>query len=362
MTNDPSLTDKDQGKDPQDSNPDNELEGRPAAGPGPRLKEQRENRGLTVGQAAQELRVLASILQALEENRFEVLEAPIFVRGHLRNYARLLELPETEILQEYDATLPEEVSFDPKVNHHRQEPVVGGGTPRWIFPVAWLVILAMLVMGGLWWYAGPHRDPVAGVDSLSTTAEANGEMDRTVAPSPEADESDQGELQGESLERPRLDTRTELAVVGSDAGPDAVTTAASGESPETAEAAETAGLGQEVAQALDERLPEMDEPSPGADEPAVEEVRSVPEGAVERGLVLELEADSWLEVRAADDSQLFYGLAQEGQQLELTGLAPIELFMGNAPAILLQVDGEPVDFSGRIRSDNTARVVVNPPE
>ncbi|MCP1727328.1 cytoskeleton protein RodZ [Natronospira proteinivora] len=357
MTDDPSLMDSDQGKDPHDTKQDDLADKQSSAGPGERLRQQREDRGLSLGQAAQELRVLSSILQALEENRFEVLEAPIFVRGHLRNYARLLELPETEVLQEYEATLPEEVHFDPKVNHHRQEPVVGGGTPRWIFPVAWLVVIAMLLMGALWWYAGPHRDPVAGIGSLENNMEAE-------APdqgSPENLASASGQEEADGL---HLDTRTDLSVIGTEG--DTEMTPALASAGEEDGAPEFSGLEEEIGQALDDRLPEMET---GSTEPVAEEDAGqtepetvVPENAVERALVLEMTGDSWLEVRAADGEQLFYGLAQEGQHLELDGLAPIELFMGNAPAIELQVDGESMEFSGRIRNDNTARVVVNPPE
>ena len=68
------------------------------------LRTAREARGLSVHKVAQDMHVSDDVIQALEHDDFAHLGAPIFVRGHLRNYARLLGLPEAEVLAvEHDA-------------------------------------------------------------------------------------------------------------------------------------------------------------------------------------------------------------------------------------------------------------------
>ena len=41
------------------------------------------------------------MIEALEANRFDDLGAPVFARGHLRKYARLVDLEPTTILEAY---------------------------------------------------------------------------------------------------------------------------------------------------------------------------------------------------------------------------------------------------------------------
>ncbi len=65
-----------------------------ALGLGERLRSARKARALTLEQAAFSIRLEASVLRALEDERYEVLGAAVFVRGHLKAYARLLGLSE----------------------------------------------------------------------------------------------------------------------------------------------------------------------------------------------------------------------------------------------------------------------------
>lgn len=54
------------------------------------LKAAREKRGLGVIQVAEKLHVDVTIVEALEAGEFGRVGPPVFVRGHLRHYARLL--------------------------------------------------------------------------------------------------------------------------------------------------------------------------------------------------------------------------------------------------------------------------------
>ncbi|MEY4763031.1 MAG: hypothetical protein RLZZ200_2887 [Pseudomonadota bacterium] len=66
------------------------------SGLGELLKSAREKCGTTLADAAGKLRVDVSVLEALEDERFLDLGAPVYVRGHLRRYAELLgEAPDT---------------------------------------------------------------------------------------------------------------------------------------------------------------------------------------------------------------------------------------------------------------------------
>jgi cytoskeleton protein RodZ len=66
--------------------------GHPASGCGAFLRQAREAAGLSLQQAGAELKMPLRVLQALEEENWLQSGAPVFVRGQLRSYARLLKV------------------------------------------------------------------------------------------------------------------------------------------------------------------------------------------------------------------------------------------------------------------------------
>jgi len=69
----------------------------PASSPGvgERLREARVEAGLSVAEVAARLRMQLRMVAALEAEDWERLGAPVFIRGQLRSYLRLLKLPES---------------------------------------------------------------------------------------------------------------------------------------------------------------------------------------------------------------------------------------------------------------------------
>ena len=59
---------------------------------GPTLKAAREERGLSISEVAHSLKFAPRQLEALEQERFDLLPGGTFVRGMVRSYARLLKL------------------------------------------------------------------------------------------------------------------------------------------------------------------------------------------------------------------------------------------------------------------------------
>ena len=66
---------------------------------GESLKTAREERGLSVAEVAQSLKFAPRQIEALEQDRFDLLPGGTFVRGMVRSYARLLKLPPEPMLE-----------------------------------------------------------------------------------------------------------------------------------------------------------------------------------------------------------------------------------------------------------------------
>ena len=100
-----------------------EEEGNAAAEPADRrLRAAREERGLSVDEVAHDLHLDRNIILALESADYEGLGAPVFVRGYLRSYARLLELPEEDIVAAFDAPEIEPDEFRTRSMHTEVKP------------------------------------------------------------------------------------------------------------------------------------------------------------------------------------------------------------------------------------------------
>jgi len=119
--------------------------------PGARLRAAREARGLSIEDVGERLRLSAALVLAMEQDRLALLGAPVFARGHLRNYALLVGVPEQEIMADCDVDVVPQPSF---LTSHDLRPMARNRA-RWVWPVA-AVLLAIAVVAAFWWWtAGP---------------------------------------------------------------------------------------------------------------------------------------------------------------------------------------------------------------
>lgn len=118
-----------------------------AASAGMRLRAAREALGLSIEDAADRLRLNAALVLAMEENRFALLGAPVFARGHLRNYALLLGVPEQEVVADAGVDEVPEPSFLPALGLNSR----ARGRARWAWPVAALALAIVVVIAFWWW-------------------------------------------------------------------------------------------------------------------------------------------------------------------------------------------------------------------
>lgn len=127
-----------------------------ALGLGERLRSARKARALTLEQAAYELKVDIKVLQALEDERYDMLGAAVFVRGHLKAYARLLGLSEQAVLEAYRIADPSS-EVPPRVAREVEKPLSTSPGPLAIVAA---IILALVVMGLLYLFGSGSGAPV----------------------------------------------------------------------------------------------------------------------------------------------------------------------------------------------------------
>jgi cytoskeleton protein RodZ len=292
--------------------PDNNGEIRPAPraqpaalGLGERLRSARKAKALSVAQVSEALRLEEPLVVALEEERFEALGAPVFVRGHLRRYAQLVGLSTQSVMDAYLAAAPESTEL-PTLARPRAEPelVRAGPWTLWVAGAVVLVVVVLVLAGG----DEPETKPP------STTAPVQLAPEPVPVPVPVP-------LPG-TVQSPAAAAPEQSPAVPSVATPDAAP-AATGVAPA---------------------------PGPVAAPPMPERLQ----------LVLQFAEDGWVNIADAD-RRLLYGLQRAGTRRELEGRPPFRLMLGNARGTTVSVAGSRYPIPPEKIADNVARFDIAAP-
>lgn len=138
----------------------------PASGPGMMLAQARGELGLTLDQVAEQMKVSVSYLQALEQDSYESLPGATFVRGYLRNYARLLQLDEEAVVELCTC----QIDHGNRRHDNGRPDAVQGLAPRQTLMIGSMVLLViLLVVGGYLWSSNdssPDAEPTSAPQEL----------------------------------------------------------------------------------------------------------------------------------------------------------------------------------------------------
>lgn len=320
-----------------------------AQGPGDKLQAARISSGLTIDEVANRMHLSVAILSCLEENNFDEITAPIFVKGYLRSYARIVRIDEKEIIQQYtryytevDPPISSTSNTSPEINAE-------GNHIKWITR---LVILALVILLTAWWW-DRYQQPAETLsldstgqikDSLAEFAVDESLPDKQILmaedKAPEVDlelsrdESLIKQVEDESLIK---QVEVELAKI---------------------EQQQTDDLIVPIQNQADEDEQATEALTTPAEAPALEEaIAPLVEPLIsEDGLVIIVNSDTWTDIKDADGNKLVYDLLRSGQTISVTGKAPFRAFLGNGYGVSIQYQGEDIDLSAVIRADNTARI------
>lgn len=335
-------------------------------GPGPQLREARQRANFSLEDVSTELHLNADTLRALEEDRFDGLPAPAFVRGYIRSYARLLNLPPGPILEAYDQKGFTPPTIVPDITQQPQ----AKSTDVPVRLATYLVAAGLVVMVVMWWQSREAARVVT--NDIAQLSEAS------PAPLPEAIEP--RPLKDGPTEQP-LATQFPVdvadATTGSDHGsdtsfdapasldsavPDVVASAADATplTPAPAEGQATEAMAATtIAPSLTATEPLPDAAPDRFAEPAAEtSATEVPPAVPGNRLGLAFEKESWVEVYNGNGDRLVYQLAIDGERMTLDTLPPVRVTLGYAAGAKVTYNGRELDVTPFIRR-GTARFVVD---
>ena len=307
-------------------------------GPGDRLRAARIDMELSIEDVATRMHLSIAILEAIEDNNFDDITAPIFVKGYLRAYARIVLLNEDEMIQQYLNYYSEE---DPPISSTSNlAPEISSDDVR-IKWTTYLVILGLLVLLAAWWWNQYQLK----TDVVSLDAEQDSAI-QLRQPEVISDTTEGAEATAEVAT-----IATEEIDVSTTAIEEPTVLIATTEVQEVVisevQQAEVEQVAEEVVQQAEETPGEV---------PDEEISRVAPIG--DEQLKIVIHADTWIDIKDASGHQLVRDLVPADQILNLTGQAPFAVFLGNGHGVELIYDNETIDISDRIRDNNTARLKV----
>lgn len=120
---------------------------------GEKLRQAREARGISISEVAEQTRISALYLEAIENNDYRTLPGGIFNKGFVKSFAKFVGIDEQEALQDYSRLLSEQGTDsgdDPKT--YRPEVLTDDYSRSSMIPtLIFAVIILGLLTGGILW-------------------------------------------------------------------------------------------------------------------------------------------------------------------------------------------------------------------
>ena len=248
------------------------------------LRDAREAQGVTLDDAAVRLRLTHRQVEAMERDDFESLGQPVFARGFVRNYARLLGLAPESLLARMEGAPAEPPAVRPV------EPMLPRSwlTSPWLILSLFGLLLIVAVPVGLYVWLNSEAEDAPGKPQATSAVQSPPVPGAATAPV--AAPAEAAASAGEVAPTPPVDPATSAGQVESQA--------------------------------------------PAASEPAAA-------GSV---LHLEFADESWTEIKDATGRMLLRQLNPAGSSAEIHGQPPFDVVIGNASHVQTTYNGRPIDL------------------
>lgn len=343
MSEDGQLSFDSEGQGPAESMPVDQPSARPEL-PGRRLREEREARGISLGEVAHALKFSLRQVEALEADDYSALQGATFQRGFIRSYARYLKLDAAPLLAMLDMAAPPvetEIVAPSNMGAAESEPFIERNQ-KWV-----LIALALVAVAAVGAYlltkdlplssAKPEAEPAA-AQPAATEAQPT-----VVAPTPVP------------LGAPAASPEAPAAPV---ATPTPAAPAATPATPAPSAPAAVPTPAPAVPAAPATRAPSAAVPvAPGVTAAPAAPAAPVATPSPAPKLVIDFDGRSWVEVKDATQKIVLTGEYGAGTHQVVVGKPPFQLWIGKASAVRVNYNEQKVNLQPHAR-DEVARLTL----
>ena len=322
-------------------------------GPGTILRRAREAKGLDIEAIAAMLHLSEFKINAIEADDFDSLPEPVFVRGYLKNYARLLEERVDPVLDAYskfgyESDIPKQtlVESDSKVEVNGDHDLV-----RVISVVVVVALIAIPII--VWWddlsqvaqeIVSTGEDPQSEL-IIPVPSVGKGEFGSSISiPIPGALDS---EITDESFVVEEKKDRVEKTI---QLEPEQKTVVSAIKPLEPVKI-ETMPISIPQQPVEEEIKPE---PKPIASTAATKPIKPAP---ITNGVWFNFVDSGWVKVRDAKNRVILIGEHKKGTRKKLTSTMPYKVVLGDSNAVRVEIDGKTTNFD-KFSSGGVARFTI----
>ncbi|WP_226658270.1 helix-turn-helix domain-containing protein [Pseudalkalibacillus hwajinpoensis] len=294
---------------------------------GQRLKEARNDKGLSLEEIQSITKIQKRYLLAIEEGNYELLPGNFYTRAFIKNYAEAVGLHGEELLEEYASEIPKAnadvpESLPPRKMRRPSTPSKSSSaSSKWssVFPSV-LVVLLIVGVAALIWYVVQSGDQKTNQNATTNQAEEQVTSDENSGSAPNSDEvSDE-----------------ENAASSDDATQD-----------------DKAKSDDEKAKDETEEKPAEEKEEEPAPEMEIKKVKSDADhstyditNADQFEVKLKASGSSWVALTGASDKKYVYESLAKGKNVtqDLSSETSATLRLGSSPSIEVFVNGEKLDI------------------
>jgi cytoskeleton protein RodZ len=257
------------------------------------LRKARESMELSQQDVASQLNLQTNVIQALESDDIDNLPTITYVRGYIRNYAKIVNLNGNALIELYDDDGQAPPEILPDVKHSTQ----ASSSDKPVRAVTYLITFGLVLLLFAWWQSHfiVGKNIFAGTEKASKQTNYGGYLSYTydIVIHPDT---------------PFLDNRLD------------------------GEAETTDPLNHMSLPLIDPTIDQIDKQL----SIAIKET-----GTGKDNLILTINEKSWVEVYDANNNEIYMDIAKSGNVLNLNGAAPFSVILGFAPGVEVIFNGKP---------------------
>ena len=306
--------------EPLDMQDQPELDGQLPGFPGHLLRQAREEQGLSQKETARDLHLTSKVINAIEEDDFELIPSFVFARGYIRSYARHLGLDGQALVAEFD------LAYGVPNNSAKPMSAIRKGVQQskpgdtWVKLISIVFVVGLVAASIVWWQSQNGSQMLPQLSSGAEQELPSGTL-----------------VEGLDTDDANLDL---LLLSTNESEVDAIVPEAESiiES-EQAQIVVVEPVVDPVAEAATEQAPKE----------VTDAVVLLPNQAQ---LVMVFDKDCWVEIKDANGKMVLSDLYSAGDTIEQVITAPIEVLLGRSSGVAtMTFDGRTIDLKPHTRKD-----------
>jgi len=348
-------------------------------GPGELLQVARIEQSISIDDIARQMNLNAKILQSIEDDDYSDIQSPIFMRGYLRTYARLVGLDEDKMIRMFSDFYQQDDPVIKAIGNTIPEISSNDIRVKWM---TYAVILGLLVLLSIWW-VNNYRADLLGGEATSSSNSMPTETSKIVASQndravitpdikmiePKSEKNEMSDVEkiittDSDLANTSIAKDDTAEQIVEEISPEQEATSVQeivkDKNTEVVVLNEGPALTEvsEVVEPVKEDIKQLKETVAATQTLSVKKKYTKETSAPSGSDVLELNivAASWGNIKDASKFKLVQDLLKAGTSYRLIGEAPFNIFLGNGYGVEITLNGRSIDFSKHIKSsNNTAR-------